>query len=150
ARPADLADKQPADGERVVANDLGIEPETALACKPKIVGVGLAKGLIGTRRSAVGFRGAHQAHHVLDVPTAVAELNSEPIEQFGMSWRRALGPEVIWSRDKASAEHHGPKPVDDDSRGEWVFFRGEPTRQVEPRCGLVGRRGVREKGRHLW
>ena len=84
--------------------------------------------------------------HALDVPAGIAEFRREPVEQARMAGSLPLQSEIVRSRDEAPPEVLLPDPVDRDPRGQGVFGREEPARQVQAGGGGSLRRG-QETGR---
>ena len=84
ARPADVQVDQPRDGQRVVANEFGIEPARRLRGEEPVVGVDIVEFGAEARVLAIRRRHDQQLDHPLDVPTAVPEFEGQPVEQLGM------------------------------------------------------------------
>jgi len=74
----------------------------------------------------------HQLIHMLDVPSAVAEFDCKPVEQFGMSRSLAHDSKVFRSFDNAGSEELVPHAVYGYARGERVGGADRPVRQGEP------------------
>ena len=70
-----------------------------------------------------------EAVNVAQIPAAVHQFTREPFEQFGMRGRLALQAEVTGRADDATAKMPTPKPVHDDTGGQWpgsLFHIREP------------------------
>ena len=132
AAPADLPIQQATHPESVVANHLGIQPPAALSCEKSIVRI--AQSQIGRINGSLSVRAGqhHQLDHVFDIPSAVDELDGQPVEQFGMVRRFALCSEIFEAARQTSPVEQLPQPVDEDARGERVVARGQPVREVQP------------------
>ncbi len=59
----------------------------------------------------------------------VDEARREIVEQFRMSWNRALTSEVVDAAYDAFAEMELPDAIHEDSRGEWIVRLGQPLRE---------------------
>ena len=82
------------------------------------------------------------------VPVLIHQLASQPIEQLGMTWVRALGSEIVVGLDQAAAEIGLPDPIDDHPRGERVAAIHQPPRQIQP-IGRCARTGIPERGQDV-
>src|SRR5262249_30080194 len=83
----------------------------------------------------------------------LAEFDSEPVEQFGMSWRFALRAEIFGCPDEAGSEKLLPKAIDGNARGERVGRIDKPSRKTEPVAGQGGghrRQNRRYGGRNFF
>ena len=80
SRAGQISHEQTADGERVVAHELGVESEARLTAEARVVGVQGERAGIDRRGLRVGGRAHDHAQHVPDVPAALDELDREPIE----------------------------------------------------------------------
>ena len=69
----------------------------------------------------VSGRHHHQLVHMLDVPSAVAELDGQPVEQFGMRWPLAHDAKIFSCFDESGSEYLVPHPVHGHARGERVL-----------------------------
>ncbi len=86
AGTADLLHKQSAGLQGDIAKHFRIHAESRPMRKQQIPRI-LGK-LLGSRCRTLPVRGRHdhQLVHVLDVPSALAEFDGEPIKQLGMRW----------------------------------------------------------------
>ena len=99
------ADEQAADGQGVVAHELGVEPEARLAGESAVVRDRAPGARARSARGlAVGGRGDEGPHHVLHVPAALHELDGQPVEQLGVGRPLALRAEVVEGAGEALAE----------------------------------------------
>src|SRR5207245_4135382 len=71
AGTAHLAREETADGKRVVANHLGVEPEAGLTAVEPVGGIAIEQLGRRTRALPVGGRGDDRPHHPLHVPAAL-------------------------------------------------------------------------------
>ncbi len=68
---------------------------------------------------------------MLDVPTRPDELDGQPVQQFRVGRRRALGAEVLHRADDAVAELLVPEAVDVDPGRQRVVLVEQPFGQAE-------------------
>ena len=59
------------------------------------------------------------------------EFASQPVEEFGMRWRAALGAKIVFGFNDAFAEVALPDAVGEDAGGEWVFGIDNPFGEVQ-------------------
>ena len=106
AGPADLRVEQARDGERVVADEFGVEPDARSAGEQPVVGIFLQLRWRHRGRLPIGRARHHQPDQRLHVPRpdglgifhskffighpAIAELHRQPIQQLGMARPFAL------------------------------------------------------------
>jgi hypothetical protein len=138
--------EETAECECIVANHFGLQsraegtgPEAVFRIVIMILGAEVG-------RLAVGSRGDDLANHSLRVPSVLTEINSEPIEQFGMGRELSLSTEVCRGTDDSVAEEKLPKLIRCDAGGEGVVLGEKPVCESE----TVGRRILRhgrENGR---
>ena len=133
--------------EGLIANDFGVEAEAGAAGEELVFGVSLE--VFGGELSAlaIGVGGDDAGDEFFHVPAVFAEGDSEPVEEFGMGGRGALGAEVVAGFDEAGAEELLPEAVDGDAGGEGVVGAYQPLGEVEA-GGLffVGKRGEESGG----
>ena len=60
---------------------------------------------------------------MFEAPAGLAKLDGQPVEQFWVGGRGALGAEVVFGFDEAASEVLLPDTVDEDAGGEWVLGR---------------------------
>ena len=148
-----MAVEQAADRQRVVAHELGVEPEAVLPGQPHVARVLVPRLFRGDRRLPVGVRTDHQREHGLHVPLGADELRRHPVQQFRVTGRRPLRAEVVHVADEALAEGDLPQPIDEHAGRQWVLGRGEPVGQVQSRepvlVRLASHVGLREEARHV-
>ena len=144
-RTAHLFVEQAGDGERLIADHLGRQAYARTARQQAIFGVALAQRRGGLRLLPVGGGRHDEALHRLDVPAGADEFGGEPVEQFGMARRFALGSKILGGLHQAGAEVGLPVAVHRYARGEGMVRIGEPLREAE----AVGRgaRGQRREER---
>ena len=112
AGAADVGGVQQArDGERVVADEFGVESAGILGGEQTVGRIDLLEVGAQAAALAVGLAGDHQADHALHVPTLVAELEGEPFEQFRVRRKFALRTEVIEHGGEAGAVERLPEAV---------------------------------------
>ena len=148
--------EQSADGEGVVANDLRIEPQPALAGQQPVVRIDQSQFRPGVRRLPIRRRGHDQTMHVPQVPAfaqrklRLHELHGEPVEQLRMRGRRPLQSEVVFRLDQALAEVVLPQSIHGDSGRERIGTIDQPASQIEAiRAAILQRRQPMQHARHL-
>jgi len=79
----------------------------------------------------VGGRGDHQAQQVFQIPAAVHQLHRQPVEEFRVGRRFALGTEFFTGSHQTDSKDRFPKAVGDHSGGQGVAFVHQPPSQFE-------------------
>ena len=133
AGPADVRIQQARDEQRIVPHEFRFQPARRLRGQQPVGRVRLSDFRPRVRALPIGRRHHHQFHHVLEVPTAVHELDGKPVEQFGVDRPLALRAEVVHHRGNSRAEKLLPQPVHDRARRERVVTRHQPLRQIQAR-----------------
>ena len=77
----------------------------------------------------------HFADEAFDGPAVFLEVHGEVVEKLGMGRALTGLAEVVDRANDSTSEEVVPDPVDHDSRGQRVFFAGEPACQLEPTAG---------------
>ena len=88
----------------------------------------------------------------LHVPARLAEIDRQPVEQFGMRRQLARDAEVAAGAHDARAEHLLPEAVDGDARRQRMLRPQQPLGEAEPVARQVRRhrrQGVRRRRLHL-
>ena len=143
ARPADLAIEQAADGQGVVADHLGVQAEAAArGDSRRLNGSRRASSAVSRRRLPIGRRGDDQLVHRLQAPFPLDELDGQPVEQFRVGRRFALGAEVLARLDEAAAEEARPEPIHRHAAGQRVVRVDQPAGQAQAVGRLPGRQRV--------
>src|SRR5271155_5313944 len=83
---------------------------------------------------------------MLEAPAAVHQLDSQPVEQFGMRRGLALHAEVLAGRDDPGPEIGLPDPVDDRPRGGGRLAVDQPSGECQPRGGRARGHRIQERG----
>ena len=109
AGPYIFGAQQPAHGQALVADRLGIEPEPRAAGQQAIVGIALQQFRRDPRRLPVGGRRDQQADHMLDVPVRSDQFRGQIIEQFGVRRQIALRAEILARGDQSRCRRSFPK-----------------------------------------
>ena len=104
-----LAAQQAAEGQRLVADHLGLQPKPRAARQQRLRGSCASISGGHSRRLAVGRRRDDQPQQRLDVPAASHELDGQPVEQFRVGRGVALRAEVLLGLDQPDAEQLRPK-----------------------------------------
>ena len=99
---------------------------------------------LGETRATCGALSIRGRRHdffdeAFDVPAVVAEIDGQPIEQFGMARVLALGAEVGGGGDDAGAEEDLPEAIYFDAGGERMLAHRDPLGEAEA-VGAGGRR----------
>src|SRR5262249_11902226 len=128
-----LADQEAAGSEGVIADHLGVHAVTRRPAEVAVVAV-LFKGVLSHRvRLAIGRRRDHQLKEFMHVPARFAELDGEPIEQFGVARQFSRDAEATAGLNDALAEYLLPKTIDGDARRP-----REPLREAEAIARQIG------------
>ena len=140
--------KDSGDGERVVADDFGVESLTRTAGEQAVLAVACEQ----FRGDAGGLPVRRAHHHLLDYALRVPvghEIAREPVEQLRVARPFALRAEVIDRLHDSRAEKHRPPAVHGHTGGERLVFGDEPLCKVQPvrRFAVGARRDLREKCR---
>ena len=131
-RPKLLFAEQAGDGQRVVANHLGIHADSRSPRVELILVVALEQLGRHLRRLPVRGRGDDLSQHLLHRPTVVHELHRQPIEQLRMSRRLALHAKILNRFHDAVTENLGPPAIHRDTRHERIASVDEPLCQRQP------------------
>ena len=105
---------------QMVAQRLGGEPparEAGQQTGVRIVGAVARAGGVALERGA----GDQQAQHRARAHAAAAELDGQPVEQFGMTGELSLRTEFLAGLDDAESENLLPEAIYDDASGERIF-----------------------------
>ena len=123
-----------------VAQFFGFEASAVHAPESAVVGVDLFKICITQGRLPIGAAGDDELVQVLEAATGIAELDSEPIEQFRMARRQSHAAEVVGCLDNALPEVPKPDAVDDAAPSERVVGAGDPLgeRGAAGGLGMIG------------
>jgi hypothetical protein len=111
----------------------------------------IAGELLGRNRRGLTIdRGSdEQPVKPFHIPTGFAELNRQPVEQFGMRGTIAHDAKITGGIDQATAEHFLPHAIDGDARHQRVIGREQPLREsaaVERGARRQRRQHVRQRG----
>ena len=145
------------DGEHRVIDRFGFELAAVHAPEKGVTRVDLLVGRMAEGGLTIGRARDDQSVELLERLAAVAEIDGQPVEQFGVCGQAAHASEVVWRIAQAAAEVVMPDAVDDDAPGERITVIGDPMRegdapgtfgcvggQVELRAQLLG------KGQGAW
>ena len=138
--------EQSADGHGLVADHLGRQSESRATGQPpvfRITGHVLRSDFGGL---SVGGRGHHQAQQVFQIPPAVHQFHSKPVEEFRVGRGFSLGAEFFTGAHQADAEDRFPQTIGDDPCGEGVAFVHQPPGQLQT-VGLLSRGRESQAGR---
>ena len=83
---------------------------------------------------------------MLHVPTGLAELHGQPVQQFRMRRGFALRAEVFGRRHQALPKHFLPEAIDGDTARERMRVVHQPFRQAKPVPREGGRHGRQNAG----
>ncbi|MFM1944029.1 MAG: hypothetical protein RI897_3011 [Verrucomicrobiota bacterium] len=118
------------DGEDAVADGFGFEAAWGEAPEQGAGGIdGEGKGL-GVTGLLEGVGCEDELLDVFDGPSVLDEFGGEPVEEFRVSGRDAVGAEVTGGGGDAGAEGVVPEAVDEDAGGEWVLGVGDPVGEL--------------------
>ena len=141
-----LLDQETGDIQGLIANGLGRQ---AFAREPReieVLRIVLELRRRGVGRALVRLRADDQPHHVLHIPTALAELDSQPIEQLGMVRVLTLQAEVFGGAHEADRKQLLPQAVHGHARHERVGVRDQPLGQTQAVRGRIRRQGAQSRG----
>ena len=116
-------------GERLVADDLGIQTKTWTTREKSILRI--ACGIRDASVLPIRVAGDDEAHHFFDVPTAFAEGHCQPVEKCRMAGGLTLGTEVVGGLHQADAKELLPESVYLDASGQWMIGRSEPAGEID-------------------
>src|SRR6185503_2628536 len=98
---------------------------------------------------AIGGRCDNESMQFLLTPATLHEFTRQPIQQFRMSWSRALCAEIIFSRNQTLAEIVLPDPIHGHPCRQWIAPVHQPTGQIQPiRCSARFKR--RQDSGNAW
>src|SRR5262249_14998388 len=137
---------QAAQEQRLIAQRLGIEPESWAARKQAIARVLGVAVLRDARRLLIGRRHHHAFHRLLDIPAVGAELQREPVQQLWMAGWLTLSAEVVARRHQARAEALLPEAIDRDASRKRILRSEQPLGEAE--SVLAGAR--RQRRQEAW
>ena len=69
----------------------------------------------------------------------VAEVSSEPIQQFHVRRPLALQSKVFTGLHQTAPKELFPESIDDHARGQWILCAHQPLRQAASIIGRIGR-----------
>src|SRR5262245_40221830 len=128
----DLRVQQAAGRQGLVADRLSFQTNPLLAPEPTILWIDSRQVLSIARVLAISGRRDDQLVQFLLAPAALHEFTRQPIQQFRMSWRRALGAEIIVGCNQSFAEIVLPHPVHGHPGCQRIALVNEPTGQIQP------------------
>ena len=152
-RAAHVLHKQPAGGERPVADHLGGQPVPRPAGEPhveRIVGHGLG---VGDAPLPVGLREHDRLHELLHVPAEpplghwMGKPPRQQIEHLGILGPCRLAPKILRALHEAEAEERLPEAVHRHPCEQRMIGIDQPTGEAEAVLGLVGREGGQRRRR---
>ena len=150
ARAADIATEQARDGKRVVADKLRIQTARVLRRQKPVRRIHLPELRPLPRGALVCFRAHDEPDHVPKIPTALLKLGGQPVEQFGVTGRLSLRPQVIEHGAEARPEKLLPQPIHHRPGSHRILSRGEPMRQLQTPLGApLGARQRRNETQRL-
>src|SRR2546423_1442928 len=146
ARPANFIVQQSTDGQRIIADDFRGKPKSWPSGKQAIFRIALDELVRSSRGLAVRRRSNNQPLHSLHVPAAADELRGQPVEQFRMAGRFALGAKVFGGLDDSGPEILLPILVDHHARGERIRRIENPFCEAQPVLRQILRHWRKERG----
>ena len=115
-RPVHLAAQQAAQFECLIADGFGVEPEPRAARVEPVARVFREDFRRHPRGLPIRARRDDQPQQFLRVPTRVAIIHREPVEQFGMRGKLSLRAEILLGFNDPRAETLRPEPIHGDPR----------------------------------
>ena len=100
ARAAELSRKQAAQGHRLVAHHLGLEPHSRCPRQQAVSRIPRPELGSRLRRLPIGRRRHDQPQQRLRVPARILIVDRQPVEQLGVARRLALRAEVFFRLDE--------------------------------------------------
>ena len=149
ARTTDSRHQQAGDLQRRVPDLFCLDTPASLTGQISVVGITSQELTRSAGGLPIGPAGDHQADEVFHIPTALAELRGQPIEQFRIPRRFALGTKVVDHLGEAGAEELAPVAINHHPRSQRVLGRNQPVGQVQAVQSPIGGRlgGWPEVGR---
>ena len=126
-----LVRQLPAGFEHVVADQFTGKAEARAPGKQAVLGIFVEKGWRSFGILAISGTGNDQAMELLERHSVLAELNGQPIEEFGVIGGGSLGAEVTVCSDKTITEEGTPGPVDGDPVPKRVVRADQPTGEFQ-------------------
>ena len=136
---AESRHQQAADSQRLIAHKLRRQPKTRPARQQLIGRVGLQLPGGRGRALAIGSARHDQPHEALHIPTALDEINREPIEQLRVRGPIALQTKIGQRADQAFAKKQLPDAIHRHPGGERIFLHRDPLREPESVLRRTGR-----------
>ena len=120
-RAADFFDKETADGECLISDDVGRKALAGTTGEEAVVRVGFQELRIQVGLLTIGGAGDDEALEVFDVPSGVDEFGGEPVEEIRMRGFLSLDTEVFGCFYETGAEIFLPVAIDGDASGVRVI-----------------------------
>ena len=84
---------------------------------------------------------------MLERPAVVDEVRCQPVQQFGVGWRKPLWPEIVNGCHNSPSKKMMPDPIDNHSCGQWVVNRCDTFGKLKS-CGGFTIEGLEEPCGH--
>lgn len=131
ARAAEFAIEDSADGQRIVADLFGIEPNAGPSGQIPILWVARQGLLVQGGIPAEGLGHDELLEEGFDVPAVAAETMGQIIEQLRVARRSPLRAEIIGGLDQADSEDLLPEAIDGHTGCQGILVRDDPASKLQ-------------------